>query len=304
MSQNLVKIGTRGSRLALWQASHVMALLKEKNPGIKFETVIIKTSGDTDRVTALEKIGGTGLFTKKIEQELLNNTIDIAVHSAKDLPSVMTGELTIGAVPDRAPCEDVLLSRDGKKLPFISAGAIIGSGSPRRRAQLLHMRPDLKVTDIRGNVETRIKKMQEGQYNALIMARAGLERLGYSDIITEILEPDRFVPAPGQGALVVQVREDDDFCKELTGTVNRPGAHRMLAIERMLLARLQAGCSTPVGGWARVEDGQVCLTATVLDIEGTRRLYVTRKMDFKQANETLVDAVVEQLLADGAGELI
>jgi len=290
--------------LALWQASHVMALLKEKNPEVQFELVIIKTSGDADRVTALEKIGGTGLFTKKIEQELLDKSIDIAVHSAKDLPSVMTEGLVIGAVPDRAPCEDVWLSREGKKLPLISAGSTVGSGSPRRRAQLLHMRPDLKVEDIRGNVETRIRKMREGQYDALIMARAGLERLGYQEVITEILEPDRFVPAPGQGSLVVQVREDDSFCGELTGTINRPGAHRMLAIERMLLARLQAGCSTPVGGWARVEEGQVRLTAVVLDNDGDRRLYVTYKIDFKQADKTLVDAVVERLMADGAGEMI
>ena len=304
MSQNLVKIGTRGSRLALWQANLIMALLKEKNPGTQFEPVIIKTSGDADRITALEKIGGTGLFTKKIEQELLDKSIDIAVHSAKDLPSVMTEGLVIGAVPDRAPCEDVWLSREGKKLPFISAGSTVGSGSPRRRAQLLHMRPDLLVEDIRGNVETRIRKMREGLYDALLMARAGLERLGLQDVITEILEPDRFVPAPGQGSLVVQVREDDSFCKELTGAINRPGAHRMLAIERMLLARLEAGCSTPVGGWARVEEGQICFTAVVLDNDGVRRLYVTRKINFKQADETLVDAVVEQLLSEGAGEMI
>jgi hydroxymethylbilane synthase len=290
--------------LALWQANRVMALLQEKNPGIRFELVTITTSGDTDGVSALEKIGGTGLFTKKIEQALLDKTVDIAVHSAKDLPSVMTAGLEVGAVPERAPCEDVWLSREGKKLPFIDAGSTVGSGSPRRRAQLLHMRPDLKVADIRGNVETRLNKMQEGRYDALIMARAGLERLGFGEAVTEILDPERFVPAPGQGSLLVQVREDDDYCRTLTGTINRPGAYRMLAIERMLLARLQAGCSAPVGGWARVEEGKVCLTAVVLDNDGGKRLYVTRKIDFGQPDETLVDAVVEYLFKEGAGDII
>ncbi|MDD5427399.1 MAG: hydroxymethylbilane synthase [candidate division Zixibacteria bacterium] len=304
MRSKKIRIGTRGSKLALWQTNHVAGLLRDKYPDIEFKPVIIKTAGDTNRVTALDKIGGTGLFTKKIEQALLEGAVDIAVHSAKDLPSVMTAGLAVGAVPGRGPCEDVWLSRDNRKIQDIKPGAVVGSSSPRRRAQLLFVRPDLNGIDIRGNIETRIKKMQSGRYDALVMARAGLVRLGYDNFITTVLPPEDFVPAPGQGLLLVQVRADDEFYKKITQTIDNADARRVLNIERLLLSRLHAGCSTPVGGWARRVRQEIYLSAVVLDKSGTKRLYVTHKIDVAQSDDTLVDEVVRRLLAQGAGALI
>jgi len=216
MSSNIVKVGTRGSFLALTQTRTVIKQLSEKFPKYEFELVTISTAGDVDRVTALDKIGGIGLFTKKIEHELLDKNIDVAVHSAKDLPSVMTDGLVIGAVPVRFPGEDAWLSRDGLKLAEVPSGTIVGTGSPRRQAQLRHLRPDLEVRDIRGNIETRLRKMKEGPYRAVLMARAGLERGGFADEITELLDPEQFVPAPGQGALAIQIRSGDDRLQEIT----------------------------------------------------------------------------------------
>ncbi|MEW5925455.1 MAG: hydroxymethylbilane synthase, partial [Candidatus Zixiibacteriota bacterium] len=177
-SKKIYKIGTRGSKLALAQTTQVMEYLKKLHPDVDFKIEIIKTEGDQDATTALDRMGGVGVFTRKIEQELLDGNIDLAVHSAKDLPSVMTDGLEIGAVPVRESCSDAWISRDGSSIHEIQAGAIVGTGSPRRRAQLLCMRPELTVEDIRGNVDTRLKKVKEGQYDAVLMAHAGLKRSG------------------------------------------------------------------------------------------------------------------------------
>ena len=304
MSSNIVKVGTRGSFLALTQTRTVIRQLSEINPDVQFELVTISTAGDVDRVTALDKIGGAGLFTKKIEQELLAGDIDIAVHSAKDLPSVMTDGLVIGAVPERFPVEDVWLSCDGMKLAETPPGTVVGTGSPRRQAQLRYLRPDLEVQDIRGNIETRIRKMKEGDYGAVLMARAGLERGGFAGEITEILDPDKFVPAPGQGALAVQIRAGDDRLGQITAPLDDSESRRTLEIERSLLARLQAGCSTPVGGQARLENGAMRLTAVLLDIAGKTRLYVSRRSDGKLSDDELLEAVVNELFSQGAEELL
>ncbi|MFZ5979069.1 MAG: hydroxymethylbilane synthase [Candidatus Zixiibacteriota bacterium] len=304
MSSHIVKVGTRGSFLALTQTRTVIQQLSEKNPELQFELVIINTAGDIDRVTALDKIGGAGLFTKKIEQELLAGNIDIAVHSAKDLPSVMTAGLTLGAVPVRLPGEDAWLSRDGMKLTEVPSGTVVGTGSPRRQAQLRYLRPDLEVHDIRGNVETRLRKMKEGPYQAILMARAGLARAGFSGKITEILDPEKFVPAPGQGALAVQIRAGDLRLRAVTAPLDDPCSRRTLTVERSLLARLQAGCSTPVGGQARLENGHLSLTAVLLDIAGKTRLFVSHHIDESQPDDVLLERVVNELLSQGAKELL
>ncbi|UCD94139.1 MAG: hydroxymethylbilane synthase [Candidatus Zixiibacteriota bacterium] len=304
MSDDTIKIGTRGSMLAASQTNQVIELLKQMNPGLTFTVVTVRTVGDRDSTTSLEKMGGTGVFTAQIERELLEGTVDIAVHSAKDLPSDMTDDLTIGAVPLREACEDVWISGDNMLLADTLPGSVVGTGSPRRRAQILHVRPDLKVMDIRGNIETRLRKVVTGQYDALVMAHAGLKRAGLDYNITEILPPEKFVPAPGQGALAVQIRHGDQRIREIAASIDDPISHRCLGIERLLLRRLNAGCSAAVGGLAIFHDDGIRLIAVVLDKNGTRRLYAEGSIPPEQTDEALVDPVVSELLAHGAKEII
>ncbi len=304
MPRKIFKIGTRGSQLALIQTNFIAESLKAANPNSAFEIITIKTEGDTDRKSALEKMGGMGVFTKKIEQELLDGNIDIAVHSAKDLPSVMTKGLILGAVPKREVCEDVWVSRGKSKFSEIESGITVGTGSPRRRAMLLNARPDLKITDMRGNVETRLRKLDEGFCDAVIMARAGIKRSGFENRIIEVLPPDKFVPAPGQGFLAVQIRDDDLDAKSVTETINIPNSHRLLEIERELLRRLKAGCAAAVGGWARFEEEKTVLTAVVLDKNGQKRLFAEGVAESLEKDMEMVAEVSESLIDQGALVLI
>lgn len=304
MADKIIKIGTRGGRLALAQAEYIIALLKARHSNLKAEPVIIKTSGDEDVESSLQQIGGVGVFTKTIEKELLGKAIDAAVHSAKDLPSVMADGLAIGAVPPRENCADAWISGNGRKLMEIAADSRIGTGSPRRRAQILRKRPDLQVVDIRGNVETRLRKLEEGQYDALVMAYCGLKRAGLEDHITEILPPERFIPAPGQGALAVQIRENDEAMAELSAAIDDAPSRRCLDIERSLLRELKAGCSAAVGAWARFEDDKIRLKAVVLDRDGEKLLYAGGRLSESLSNESLISLVVEELMNQGAAEII
>ncbi len=304
MPTQIYRIGTRARRLALTQAGKVAAQLAKRNPALHLETVEITTQGDADRQTALEKMGGQGLFTKRIEKALLEQEIDLAVHSAKDLPSVMTDGLTLAAVPKRESVSDAWLCSSGEKLREIGPGAVVGTGSPRRRAQLLHFRSDLKVVNIRGNVDTRLRKLSEGKYDAIVMAHAGLIRAGLSDRVTELFDPESFVPAPGQGALAIQTRIDDENTIRLARSIDRPDAHRCADIERLLLEKLGAGCSTAVGGYARIISGRIHLIAVVLDNPGKTRLCVEHTIGQNETNETLVTFVVDRLFQQGARELI
>ncbi len=302
-SSRQIRVGTRGSKLALAQTHLMLADLRRIYPEENFDVIIIKTEGDQDQETALEKIGGVGLFTKKIEAALLDETIDIAVHSAKDLPSVMTAGLAIGAVPMREDCRDAWLSRRGEKLADIKSGAVVGTSSPRRRAQVMYHRPDLKVMDIRGNVDTRLRKLEEGQYDAILMARAGLNRLGLEGNITETLPMNKFLPAPGQGFLLVQIRADDKTARALTEPLDRPESRRCLEIERKLLEILKAGCSAAVGGYAEIVAGRASLQAVVLDKQGRRRLYKAAETALADGN-SLAKSVAADLIRQGAEELI
>ncbi|HDL03208.1 MAG TPA: hydroxymethylbilane synthase [candidate division Zixibacteria bacterium] len=304
MPKKIYNVGTRGSKLAVAQTKMVVDSFSKLNPAFTFKIKKIKTEGDSDTATSLERMGGVGVFTKKIEKELLSGAIDIAVHSAKDLPSVMTDGLSIGAVPRRESCADIWISHDGTGIHEIKAGSIVGTSSPRRRAQLLCMRPDLKVSDIRGNVETRIKKVKEGEYDATLMAQAGLIRAGLDKHITEILPPDRFIPAAGQGFLLIQIRADDRAAMEITGSVNHGASHRCLIIERLLLEKLGAGCSAAVGGWARFSGNKILLCSVVLDKEGKTRLYAEGGIDIETPNKKLVELVAGQLIARGAKAII
>jgi hydroxymethylbilane synthase len=299
-----IRIGTRSSNLAIAQAKAIAELITCKHVGIKLEMINITTSGDRDRTSPLEKIGGMGVFTKKIEEELLTNNIDIAVHSAKDLPSRMTRGLMIGAVPAREAYADAWISRDNIPLNQINSGSVVGTGSPRRKAMLLNNRLDLSVKGIRGNVETRLKKLNNGQYDALIMSQAGLKRLNLEHEITEILSADSFIPAPGQGSLVAQIRDGDDYLKEILDAINDPVASRCLKAERLLLEMLGAGCSAAVGGLARIENNMMIMKTAVLDKEGKTRLEASEKSANPQDDYDMVNSIVNDLFARGAKGLI
>ncbi len=299
-----IRIGTRASKLALTQANSISDLLKKSAGDINIEIVTISTKGDQDRVSSLASIGGTGVFTKRIETELLQKNIDIAVHSAKDLPSIMTDGLTIGAVPQREAVEDVLICREDSTLDNLPHGAIIGTGSPRRKALLLSNRPDLAVEEIRGNIETRLQKLEDGLYDALIMAAAGLNRLGLSDKTSQVMPADEFIPAPGQGSLIAQVRNDDHELIDLLKDINNDHAYRCLNAERMLLHELGAGCSAAVGGLASIVYDELVLNAVVLDKSGKVRLEAKGYSSDIASDEPVVSSVAEYLFKQGAKSLI
>jgi hydroxymethylbilane synthase len=304
MTRTIIKVGTRGSRLAQIQCDEIIKSLQFNNPEAAFEKKIIKTEGDLNVTSPLDKIGGAGLFTKTIEKKLLAGEIDAAVHSAKDLPAIMTGGLILAAVPARESCEDVWLSVNGQGWHGIEAGSTVGTGSPRRRAQLLYLRKDLKFVDMRGNIETRIGKMNDGHCKALIMARAALKRLNMEEKITEVLPLDNFLPAPGQGFLAVQIRADDAQTATILSGVDNQDAHRCLDVERLLLAKLGAGCSTAIGAMAESERHRIKLRAVILDKEGTIRLNSEADIYNNETDEELVKRVIGDFLRLGGEKII
>jgi hydroxymethylbilane synthase len=271
-----IRIGTRGSRLARWQADWVADRLRSCHPGLAVELVEIKTHGDRDRVSPLAEIGGTGLFTKEIQRALLDRSVDVAVHSLKDLPTLGPDDLALAAVPFREDVADALIAPVHRTLGALPEGARVGTGSLRRRAQILHLRGDLEVVTIRGNVETRLNQALEGKLDAVILARAGLHRLGLEGHVTERLEPPRFLPAVGQGALGVECRRDDAELRGLLQSLDDPATHRAVVAERRALAELEGGCMIPMAAWARdVDDdrgvgpaGSLALDASVFDPDG------------------------------------
>jgi hydroxymethylbilane synthase len=304
MGAPTLRLGTRGSKLALAQADLVAALLRQSRPATEIEIVVIKTSGDRDQAAALSQMSTVGVFTKTIEAALREDMIDLAVHSAKDLPSAMTNGLTLAAVPTRAACEDVLVSDYGYTLANLPHKAIVGTGSPRRRAQLLYLRPGLQVKEIRGNIETRLSKLQSGAYDAILLARAGIERLGLTEQSSQALAPQSFLPAAGQGFLAVQTRTGDEQTLSAIVGLDDPEAHRCLDCERLLMNDLGAGCAAAVGAWARLEDNRLRMSAVVLDVDGRRRLETTGCIDAEEPTQQLADQVVSNLRAQGAMELI
>lgn len=260
-------VGTRGSALALAQANWVSAQLQAAHRGLEIDVRIIQTVGDLTQAanTPLSAFGEKGIFAKEIEAALLAGEIDLAVHSMKDLAPVLPEGLQITAVPER---EDVRDCVAGKRLADLPAGAKIGTGSVRRTALLSHMRPDLRVESIRGNVDTRIRKLREGRYDAILLAVAGLNRLGRQSEIAEILDPEEFVPDPGQGALAIQTRAADQATNTLLATLDHPPSHIAVRAERAYLNALGAGCQTPVGAWARIEGGRLMMTALFASPDG------------------------------------
>jgi hydroxymethylbilane synthase len=245
--KNEIIIGTRGSQLAIKQAESVMQAVSDAWPRLKVRMKTIKTMGDKILDVALSKIGDKGLFTKELETELLNRTIDIAVHSLKDLPTKFPAGLALGGVLPRGEYRDALVHKDGKKLSQLDDKDVVATSSLRRRAQLLYYNPSLTITDIRGNVNTRLKKMDEGYCTAMVMAAAGLQRLGLDHMITEILDHREFIPATGQGAIAMEVRQDDNQCMDIIGAINHQPTFQSVTAERIFLRNLEGGCQVPIG---------------------------------------------------------
>jgi hydroxymethylbilane synthase len=296
----LLRLGTRGSALARWQADWVAEKLR--GGGIEVELVLISTSGDR-RLDSLAAMGGQGVFTKEIQQALVENRIDVAVHSLKDLPTEPSEELILAAVPERAACGDVLVSPRFLTLDKLPAGAMIGTGSLRRKAQLLHVRPDLRIEEIRGNVDTRLKKVHAGEFDAIVLAEAGLTRLGLETEITERLLLAMLLPAVGQGALGIETRLGDEATQKIVAQLDHAPSRAAVSAERAMLAALRAGCLAPVAAWGRIENDSLLLTGRVISTDGRIRLEAQSSAapsDFL----TLGRRVADELLDQGAAEVI
>jgi hydroxymethylbilane synthase len=300
-SSRVLRLGTRASPLARWQADWVAARLAEH--GVAVEMVLLTTRGDREQVGAIGALGGQGLFTKELQRALLAGEIDLAVHSLKDLPTDAVDGLILAAVPPRGPAGDVLVSRTVSTWDALPQGAVIGTGSLRRRTQLWHVRGDLKMQDVRGNIDTRLRKLAEGQYDALILAEAGLERLGLGSEIAQVLPKTLMLPAIGQGALGLETRSDDPHALSALTPLDDRDTRAAVTAERALLAALLGGCLAPVGAWGRVEAGRLLLSAVVLSQDGAQRIAAEAAGD-SAAAAALGESVAADLLARGAGELI
>jgi hydroxymethylbilane synthase len=302
MNRTVLRIGTRGSRLALWQADWVAKRLEAA--GIKAELVTIVTHGDKETAGSIAALGGEGVFTKELQKAVLDGRVDLAVHSLKDLPTEEAKGLALAAVPLRDSPHDVFISRQGKRLTELAHGARVGTGSLRRRCQLLHLRHDLQMVEIRGNVETRLAKLEEGRYDAIILAEAGLARLGIAGRATEVLAAAVMLPAPGQGALGVETRAGDRSTREIVARIDDEEAHQSVLAERALLSTLRGGCLAPIAAWGRIEDdGRLHLSACVLSADGSRRLAADLLGNAADA-VTIGRHAAEQLLDQGAEKLI
>jgi hydroxymethylbilane synthase len=305
---NEIVIGSRGSALALTQTNWVAEQIRRYNPGVRIRVEIIKTSGDRILDTPLSRIGDKGLFVKELEVALLESRVDVAVHSMKDLPTDMPDGLCIAAVPEREEQCDVLVSAHSC-LDHLPEGARVGSGSLRRRAQILSYRSDLQMLELRGNLDTRLKKLDSGEYDAIILACAGLHRLGLSGRVTEKLPFAICVPAVGQGALAIQSRSDDERVKAILAPLENAAARVEVTAERALMSALDGGCQTPIGGAASVNDGELHLCAivastdgsTIIRREGSGSIDMPEKVGQFVARD-LMDAGAERILQIARGQ--
>lgn len=308
-SDRILKLGTRSSALALWQSNWVATQLREL--GFEIELVKISTSGDV-KSGPIGAIGSQGVFTKEIQRALLDNEVDFAVHSLKDLPTEDIPGLCLTSVPPRESVGDVLVSNEISSFDEIPADALIGTGSMRRKAQLLNQRPDLQVEDIRGNVDTRLQKLDEGAYQAIILAESGLKRLGLTERITHVIDRGVMIPAVGQGALGIECREEDAYVREVLAHLNDLSTFLCVTAERAMLKALRAGCLAPVGAWGQLKEDQLHLQGVVLSGTGNQRVDSDSQVDLSDQTAAvqverataLGQAVAESLIAQGATELI
>lgn len=298
-----IVVGTRGSALALEQAGIVIEALKRRWPKYRFEIVKIKTTGDNILDVALAKIGDKGLFTKELEVALLRKEIDLAVHSMKDVPTVLPEGLVIGAVLKREYPGDVLVSSSGAMLDALPHGARVGTSSLRRQAQLRHHRPDLQVFPVRGNLTTRLEKLKAGNFDALVLAWAGMSRLGLESCITQRLPYSVCLPAVGQGAIGVEVRADDQEVARIIDGINDADSSAEVSAERAFMRRLEGGCQVPIGALARIIDAELIIEGAVSDLEG-RQLFRSRESGPVIEAKELGARLAEKLLDMGAAEVL
>ena len=297
-----LRIGTRGSLLAKWQAEYVRKQLFAR-AGVEAEIVIIKTAGDKLPASPLSQIGGKGIFIKELEEALLEETIDLAVHSVKDIPTDTPSRLMFPAVCRREDVRDCLVGANGATIASLRQGARIGTGSLRRQAQLRHIRPDLDVRDLRGNVDTRLRKVESGEYEAVMLAKAGLDRLGWSGRITETLSPEVFLPAVGQGAIAVECRLKDTEAAELLAGLDDAESRTAIIAERALLSALHGGCQVPLGAWARIERGELVMEACVCSVDGVQYVKQRATSAPEQAAE-LGGQMANLLMESGAQSIL
>jgi len=303
LAQRVLRIGTRGSLLALKQSENVKRALESLWPDVRIEFQVIKTMGDKILDVPLAKVGGKGLFVKEIEDALLNRTVDLAVHSMKDVPAELPTGLAIGAIPLREDARDVLVSHDGKNLLELIEGAKVGTSSLRRAAQLKKLRSDLQIENLRGNLDTRLRKVREGMYDAIVLAAAGLHRMGWEDAITAYLETEDFLPAIGQGAIGIEIRNDDEELRGLLAPVHHPDSAVAVQAERSLLKELEGGCQVPIGGYARVAGKMVELAGLVASVDGREIFRRSRKAPREQA-EALGRELAREILEAGGKRIL
>lgn len=308
-------IGTRGSKLALWQAEFVKSLLEEAT-GAEVEIKIIHTTGDKILDVPLAKVGGKGLFTKELEVELLNGTVDLCVHSMKDVPTELPAGCILAGMPKRVDPRDVIVAHNGEDLTTLPQGAKVGTSSLRRISQVRALRPDVEIIDVRGNLDTRMKKAETGEVSLVILAAAGIKRLGWGDRISSFIPTEQMVSAVGQGAIGIEIREDDDFMIEVCKKISDPETLTCVSAERVVMNRLDGGCQVPIGAYARIEDGRLVIDGMVGSVDGTEIVRATAEGPIEDPialGEEVTNMLKERgalkilnaiRVADGAAELL
>lgn len=298
-----LKIGTRQSLLALWQSNFIAGELRKEYPECEVTLKKIVTKGDRILDVPLAQIGGKGLFTKEIEEELLDGTVDLAVHSLKDMPTVLPEGLCLTVITSRANVGDAFVSNKYNSFAELTQGAVLGTSSLRRRAQLLAARPDLKIVDLRGNVDTRLRKLDEGNMDAIILAAAGLQRLGHGDRIKEIIPTSVCLPAVGQGALAIECRTDNTEVREMLAFLNDTATKQATDAERAFLGLVEGGCQVPIGVHAEVQNNEIKIEAIIASLDGSTVLRNTISGDAEKAVE-LGQKLGNQMLAEGGQDIL
>lgn len=303
MNRQKTVIGSRGSKLALWQAEHIKSLLHREYPDIEIEIRVIKTRGDLIQDTPLAKIGNKGLFTKEIEQALLRREIDLAVHSMKDLPTTLPAGLIIGAVLRREDPRDAFVSYKYSAFAELPESATLATSSLRRRVNILHLRPDIKIVDMRGNLDTRLRKLKEFDYDGMLLAAAGLLRLGLSEKIAEIIPAQRMLPAVAQGALAVEIREDDPYMRKLLQPLHHTETFAAVTAERAFLAELEGGCQVPAGALATIAENHLYIEGFISDLNANHYLHTKLHGNIEDA-QALGTGLAQKLIEQGAKTIL
>ena len=298
-----IKLGTRGSKLALWQANWVKSTLQKRHPSLSIELVPIRTKGDKILDAPLAKVGGKGLFVKEIEEAILDGRIDLAVHSMKDMPVEIMEGLVIGAIPERESHKDVLISKNGQRLGKLASGALIGTSSLRRAAQLRKARPDITVVPLRGNLDTRLRKLESENLDAVVLAAAGVKRLQMENRITEYLNEDIMLSAVGQGALCIEIRNNDPEVAAIISPLDHPKTRAIVMGERAFLNRLEGGCQVPIAAHGEINQGTFKLSGLVADLEGKTIIRDTISGPAGESERIGID-LADRLLSSGAKEIL